>query len=111
MVEVLGAYGKTYPIIHVVVNKTYLHPTKDLEGAPTRGAGETSTLTRTTGREIGLFLGRPTTDIVTGRTTITVEVVIVNRSKHQHHALGFNSSSITLTRRARNPPGSISHMP
>ena len=32
MVEVLGAYGKTY--------KTYLHPTNDLEGAPTRRAGE-----------------------------------------------------------------------
>ena len=41
MVEVLGAQGrKTYPTIHVVVNKTYLHPTKDLEGAPIRGAGE-----------------------------------------------------------------------
>ena len=70
MVEVLGAHGKTYPIIHVVVNKTYLHPTNDLEGAPTRGAGETSTLTRTTGREIGLFLGCSTTDIVTGRATV-----------------------------------------
>ena len=40
MVEVLGAYGKTYPIIHVVVNKTYLHPANDLEGAPTRRAGK-----------------------------------------------------------------------
>ena len=70
MVEVLGAHGKTYPIIHVVVNKTYLHPTNDLEGAPTRGAGETSTLTRTTGRVIGLFLGCSTTDIVTGRATV-----------------------------------------
>ena len=107
MVEVLGAYEETH--------KTYLHPINDLEQ---EGPGKLppfslkiDTLTRTTGREIGLFLGRPTTDIVTGRTTITVEVVIVNRSKHQHHALGFNSSSITLTRRARNPPGSISHMP
>ena len=107
MVEVLGAYEETY--------KTYLHPINDLEQEGPWKLPPLSlkidTLIRTTGREIGLFLGRPTTDIVTGRTTITVEVVIVNRSKHQHHALGFNSSSITLTRRARNPPGSISHMP
>ena len=107
MVEVLGAYEETY--------KTYLHPINDLEqegpGKLPPSSLKIDTLIRTTGREIGLFLGRPTTDIVTGRTTITVEVVIVNRSKHQHHALGFNSSSITLTRRARNPPGSISHMP
>ena len=57
MVEGLGAHVKTYPIIHVVVNKTYLHPTNDLEGAPTRRAGDTSTLTRTIGKVIGLFLG------------------------------------------------------
>ena len=71
MGEVLGAQGRrTYPTTHVVTNKTYLHLAKDLEGAPTRGAGEISTLTRTTGREIGLFLGCSTTDIVTGRATV-----------------------------------------
>ena len=82
MVEVLGAHGKTYPIIHVVVNKTYLHPTKDLEGAPTRGAGET-TLTRSTGREIDLLQETSDAETVIGRATgmtITVEVVVVNRS-------------------------------
>ena len=62
MVEVLGAYEETY--------KTYLHPINDLEGAPTRRAGETSTLTRTTGRVIGLLLGCSATDIVTGRATV-----------------------------------------
>ena len=83
MVEVLGAHGKTYPIIHVVVNKTYLHPIKDLEGAPTKGAGEVSTLTRSTGREIDLLLETSSAEAVIGRATgmtITVEVVVVNRS-------------------------------
>ena len=107
MVEVLGAYEETY--------KTYLHPINDLEQErPVKlppFSLKIDTLIRTTGREIGLFLGCSTTDIVTGHTTITVEVVIVSMSKHQHYALGFNSSSITPTRRARNPPGSISHMP
>ena len=60
MVEVLGAYEETY--------KTYLHPTNDLEGAPTRRAGEN--FHPTTGREIGLFLGCSTTDIVTGLATV-----------------------------------------
>ena len=75
MVEVLGAYEETY--------KTYLHPINDLEQ---EGPGKLppfslkiDTLIRTTGREIGLFLGCSTTNIVTGRTTITVEVVIVIR--------------------------------
>ena len=86
MVEVLEAQGRrTYLTKPVVINKTNLHPTKDLEGAPTRGAGETSTLTRTTGRVIGLLLGCSAADTVTGRATgmtVTVEVVVVNRSKY-----------------------------
>ena len=64
------AHGKTYLIIHVVVNKTYLYPTNDLEGAIIRGTGETSTLTHTTGRVLGLFLGCSIIDIVTGRATV-----------------------------------------
>ena len=83
--EVLEAQVKRLNKINLVVaNKTNLHP-KDLEGAPTRGAGETSTLTRTTGRVIGLLLGCSAADTVTGRATgmtVTVEVVVVNRSKY-----------------------------
>ena len=96
MVEVLGAQGRrTYTTKPVVINKTNLHPRKDLEGAPKREAGETSTLTCTTGRVIGLLLGCSAADTVTGLATgmtITVEVVVVNRSKYSQHALGFNSS-------------------
>ena len=63
-------------------DKTLLHQ-KDLEGAPTRGAGEVSTLTRSTGREIDLLLETSAAEAVIGRATgmtITVEVVVVNRS-------------------------------
>ena len=66
MVEVLGAYEETY--------KTYLHPINDLEQ---EGPGKfppfslkIDTLIRTTGREIGLFLGCSTTDTVTGHATV-----------------------------------------
>ena len=82
--EVLGAQVSLQSLTLVVVVKTNLHQ-KDLEGAPTRGAGETSTLTRTTGRVIGLLLGCSAADTVTGRATgmtVTVEVVVVNRSKY-----------------------------
>ena len=67
----------------VVAVKTN-HPPKDLEGAPTRGAGEISTLTRTTGREIDLLLDNSAAETVISRATgmtITVEVAVVNRSK------------------------------
>ena len=114
MVEVLGAYGKTYPIIHVVVNKTYLHPTNDLEGAPTRGAGETSTLTRTTGRVIGLLLGCSAADTVTGRATgmtVTVEVVVVNRSKYSIMLWVLTPPLQFSSKSKKNPPGLLGHMP
>ena len=74
----------------MVANKTNLPP-KDLEGAPTRGAGVT-TLTRTTGREIDLLLGTSAAETVTSRAigmTITVEIVVVNKSKYMPHDLGF----------------------
>ena len=62
-------------------DKTLLHQ-KDLEGAP-RGAGEVSTLTRSTGREIDLLLDSSAAEAVISHATgmtITVEVVVVNRS-------------------------------
>ena len=66
MVEVLGAYEETY--------KTYLHPINDLEQEGPWKLPPLSlkidTLIRTTGREIGLFLGCSTTDTVTGRATV-----------------------------------------
>ena len=81
--EVLGAQVSLQSLTLVVADKTYLHQ-RDLEGAPTRGAGET-TLTRTTGREIDLLLDNSAAETVIGRAigmTITVEVVVVNRSKN-----------------------------
>ena len=66
----------------VVAVKTNLHQ-RDLEGAPTRGAGEVPTLTRSTGREIDLLQETSDAETVIGRATgmtITVEVVVVNRS-------------------------------
>ena len=66
MVEVLGAYEETY--------KTYLHPINDLEQEGPWKLPPLSlkidTLIRTTGREIGLFLGCSTTDTVTGHATV-----------------------------------------
>ena len=62
-------------------DKTLLHQ-KDLEGAP-KGAGEVSTLTRSTGREIDLLLDSSAAEAVISHATgmtITVEVVVVNRS-------------------------------
>ena len=114
MVEVLGAHGKTYPIIHVVVNKIYLHPTKDLEGAPTRGAGKT-TLTHTTGRVIDLLLETSAAETVTSRAigmTVTVEVVVVNRSKYSLMIWVFNPTPLQSSRKSKkNPPGILGHMP
>ena len=81
--EVLGAQVSLQSLTLVVAVKTN-HPPKDLEGAPTRGAGVT-TLTRTTGREIDLLLGTSAAETVTSRAigmTVTVEVVVVNRSKY-----------------------------
>ena len=63
-------------------DKPRLHQ-KDLEGAPIRGAGEVSALTRSTGREIDLLQETSDAETVIGRATgmtITVEVVVVNRS-------------------------------
>ena len=80
--EVLGATVSLRSLIIFVAVKTRLHQ-KDLEGAPTRGAGEVSTLTRSTGREIDLLLDSSAAETVIGRATgmtITVEVVVVNRS-------------------------------
>ena len=88
--EVLGAQASLQSLTLVVAVKTN-HPPKDLEGAPTRGAGET-TLTRTTGRVIDLLLETSAAETVTSRAigmTITVEVVVVNRSKYMPHDLGF----------------------
>ena len=80
--EVLGATVSLLSLTIFVAVKTHLHQ-KDLEGAPTRGAGEVSTLTRSTGREIDLLLDSSAAEAVIGRATgmtITVEVVVVNRS-------------------------------
>ena len=80
--EVLGAQVSLQSLTLVVADKTYLHQ-RDLEGAPTRGAGEISTLTRTTGRETDLLLDNSAAETVISRATgmtITVEVVVVNRS-------------------------------
>ena len=80
--EVLGAQVSLLSLTLVVAVKTNLHP-KDLEGAPTRGAGEITTLTRSTGREIDLLLGTSAAETVISHATgmtITVEVVVVNRS-------------------------------
>ena len=80
--EVLGATVSLLSLTIFVAVKTRLHQ-KDLEGAPTRGAGEVSTLTRSTGREIDLLLDSSAAEAVIGRATgmtITVEVVVVNRS-------------------------------
>ena len=88
--EVLGAQVSLQSLTLVVAVKTN-HPPKDLEGAPTRGAGET-TLTRTTGRVIDLLLETSAAETVTSRAigmTITAEVVVVNRSKYMPHDLGF----------------------
>ena len=83
--EVLGAQVKRlYKLNLVVANKTNLHP-KDLEGAPTRGAGEITTPSRSKGREIDVLLGTSVADTVTGHATgmtVTVEVMVVNRSKY-----------------------------
>ena len=82
--EVLGALSLRGLTLVVVAVKTLLHQ-KDLEGAPLEGAGEDSTPTRTTGREIDLLLDSSAAETVIGRAigmTITVEVVVVNRSKN-----------------------------
>ena len=88
--EVLGAQVSLLSLTLVVAVKTN-HTPKDLEGASTRGAGET-TLTHTTGRVIDLLLETSAAETVTGRAigmTITVEVVVVNRSKYMPHDLGL----------------------
>ena len=88
--EVLGAQVSLQSLTLVVAVKTN-HPPKDLEWAPTRGAGVT-TLIHTIGREIDLLLGTSAAETVISRAigmTITVEVVVVNRSKYMPHDLGF----------------------
>ena len=89
--EVVGAQVSLLSLTLVVAVKTN-HPPKDLEGAPTRGAGEITILTRTTGREIDLLLGTSAAETVISSAigmTITVEIVVVNRSKYMPHGLGF----------------------
>ena len=79
----MGATVSLRSLIILVAVKTRLH-LKDLEGAPTRGAREISTLTRTTGREIDLLLDNSAAETVISRATgmtITVEVAVVNRCK------------------------------
>ena len=79
----MEAEGALVSLLSLILeaDKTLLHQ-KDLEGAP-KGAGEVSTLTRSTGREIDLLLDSSVAEAVishaTGMTT-TVEVVVVNRS-------------------------------
>ena len=80
--EVLGAQVSLQSLTLMVAVKTNLHQ-RALEGAPTRGAGEVSTLTRSTGREIDLLLDSSAAETVISHATgmtITVEVVVVNRS-------------------------------
>ena len=89
--EVLGAQVSLLSLTLVVAVKTNLHQ-RDLEGAPLGGAGEDSTLTRTTGREIDLLLDNSAAETVISRATgmtITVEVAVVNRSDYMLHDLGF----------------------
>ena len=78
--EVLGAQVISLQSLTLVVAFKTNHPPKD----PTRGAGAT-TITRTTGREIDLLLETSAAETVTSRAigmTVTVEVVVVNRSKY-----------------------------
>ena len=80
----MEAEGALVSLLSLILeaDKTLLHQ-KDLEGAPTRGAGEVSTLTRSTGREIDLLLDSSAAEAVISHATgmtITVEVVVVNRS-------------------------------
>ena len=78
----LGAHVTSLQSLTLVVAVKTNHPPKDLEGTPTRGVGVT-TLSHTTGREIDLLLGTSAAETVTSRAigmTITVEVVVVNRS-------------------------------
>ena len=80
-------------------------PPKDLEGAPTRGAGEITTLTRTTGREIDLLLGTSAAETVTSRATgmtVTVEVVVVNGSKYSIMLWVFNSPPLQFSSKSKN---------
>ena len=79
----MEAEGALVSLLSLILeaDKTLLHQ-KDLEGAP-RGAGEVSTLTRSTGREIDLLLDSSAAETVISHATgmtITVEVVVVNRS-------------------------------
>ena len=80
--KVPGAIVSLQSLILIIAVKIRLHQ-KDLEGAPIRGAGEVSALTRSTDREIDLLHETSDAETVIGRATgmtITVEVVVVNRS-------------------------------
>ena len=79
----MEAEGALVSLLSLILeaDKTLLHQ-KDLEGAP-RGAGEVSTLTRSTGREIDLLLDSSAAETVISRATgitINVEVAFINRS-------------------------------
>ena len=70
-------------------DKTLLH-LKDLEGAP-KGAGEVSTLTRSTGREIDLLLDSSAAEAVIGRATgMTITVGLWSSTGVMLHDQGFN---------------------
>ena len=80
-----GEQGRsTYPTSHVVINKSFHHPTKNLEGALVIEPGEASTQTRTTGREIGLHQGCSGAGTVTDHVTAMIATApgaVANRSK------------------------------
>ena len=91
----MGAQGKsTYKKRNVQINKYFLLPIKDLEGAPIEELGDVPTPTRTTGREIDLLLhqGCSGARAVMGRATgmtVTAVGAVVSRSKHD--MIGFLS--------------------
>ena len=71
-------------------------------------------VTRTSGRVIDLLLETSAAETVTSRAigmTITVEVVVVNRSKYMPHDLGFLIPPAILSKSKKNPPGILGHMP
>ena len=64
---------------------------------------------------IDLLLETSAAETVTSRAigmTITVEVVVVNRSRYMPHDLGFPiPPPAILSKSKKNPPGILGHMP
>ena len=87
----LGAQERsTYPRRNVVISKSFHHPQKDLEGAPTEELGAISTPTRTTGREIGLHQGCSGAGTVTDHATGMIATAPgADASRSRQHALGL----------------------